>query len=149
MRTPHFFWAVYGIIRNSSGKILFGKRKNTGYEDGKWQLPAGHIEPGETPHEALIRELYEEVGIIIRQDQLDIRHIAYRKNHDRETFDIYMDVLDHTGEIHNAEPEKCEALAFLDIHTEERSQFIEHTRMVFSQLHTAELTYSEWSYQKS
>lgn len=32
-------------------------------ERSTWEMPAGHIEPGETPHRAAVRELYEEAGV--------------------------------------------------------------------------------------
>ena len=40
MREPSFYAAVFGIIRDSEGKILFQKRQNTGYRDGAYQLPS-------------------------------------------------------------------------------------------------------------
>ena len=61
MRQPTFHAAVYGIIRDSTGKILTVKRKNTGYLDGWYGLPAGHIEGIETIKEAMQREIQEEV----------------------------------------------------------------------------------------
>lgn len=47
------------IIVNSEGKILIGKGN-----DGKWQLPGGHVEPGEDFEAAMLREVQEETGLI-------------------------------------------------------------------------------------
>jgi 8-oxo-dGTP diphosphatase len=55
-------------------KILLGKRAagQLLYPDA-WDLPGGHLEAGESPDEALIRELKEELGIVpTRFAQLDI-----------------------------------------------------------------------------
>jgi 8-oxo-dGTP pyrophosphatase MutT (NUDIX family) len=49
--------AAGGIVRHSSGKYLFIKRF------GKWDLPKGKIEKGETPEMAALREVHEECGI--------------------------------------------------------------------------------------
>ena len=46
-------------IFNSEGKLLFLQRADT----GKWTLPGGHLEPGERPERAAIRELLEETGL--------------------------------------------------------------------------------------
>lgn len=49
-----------GVIVRKEGSYLIGKRA-----DGKgWCSGGGHIEQGETPREAVRRELYEEFGII-------------------------------------------------------------------------------------
>lgn len=50
---------VAGIIINE-GKILIGKRAEGQKMDGKWEFPGGKLEPGETPEEALKREIMEE-----------------------------------------------------------------------------------------
>lgn len=51
---------VAGILRNSQGSILIGER--LGVRDG-WQFPQGGIDDDETPEQALVRELWEEVGV--------------------------------------------------------------------------------------
>jgi 8-oxo-dGTP diphosphatase len=52
---------VTGLIHRS-GKILLGQRPK-GSLQGQWEFPGGKIEIGETPEEALKRELSEELGI--------------------------------------------------------------------------------------
>ena len=45
------------------GRVLLAKRPYNKTMAGLWEFPGGKIEVGETPEEALIRELYEELGI--------------------------------------------------------------------------------------
>jgi putative (di)nucleoside polyphosphate hydrolase len=51
---------VAGILRDSRGKILICER--LGVRDG-WQFPQGGVDPGETPEQALVRELREEISV--------------------------------------------------------------------------------------
>jgi len=48
------------IITNGNGDVLWGKRLQ---KENSWQFPQGGIDKGESPQEALYRELYEEVGL--------------------------------------------------------------------------------------
>ena len=59
---------VYGLIIYN-GKVLLIK-KHGGPYDGKLDLPGGTIEFGETPADALKRELQEEVGILVKEYEL-------------------------------------------------------------------------------
>ena len=45
------------------GKILVGWREEQQHQGGKHEFPGGKVEQGETPEEACRREIYEEVGI--------------------------------------------------------------------------------------
>jgi ADP-ribose pyrophosphatase YjhB (NUDIX family) len=57
-----------GLVVDTSGKLglLIGRRdlKDTTGKRILWSLPKGHIEEGETPEEAALREVQEETGIV-------------------------------------------------------------------------------------
>ncbi|WP_415871200.1 NUDIX domain-containing protein [Acinetobacter pittii] len=60
------------------GKILVGWREEQQHQGGKHEFPGGKVEPGETPEEACRREIYEEVGIGLKDwQQFDYIHHEY------------------------------------------------------------------------
>jgi 8-oxo-dGTP diphosphatase len=54
-----------GIIINPIGEILLAKRHDHLHQGGKWEFPGGKVESDETVTQALIRELKEEVGLLV------------------------------------------------------------------------------------
>ncbi len=58
---------VAAIIRNDPGEILF---QRPSLDSDVWSLPAGAVELGETPAEAVKREVFEETGLHVRPHQL-------------------------------------------------------------------------------
>lgn len=54
--------AVVGGVIRREGRILLSRRIR-GADAGKWEFPGGKLERGETPEQALTRELREELGI--------------------------------------------------------------------------------------
>lgn len=57
---------VAALLVDDAGRLLFGLRAMTKASyPGTWDAPGGHIEPGETPDQALIREVREELGVEI------------------------------------------------------------------------------------
>lgn len=55
---------------NDKNQLLLAKRPEGKALAGLWEFPGGKVEQGETPENALIRELYEEIGIIANIDDL-------------------------------------------------------------------------------
>ena len=53
------------IITDMSGRLLVTQRPHDISYGGFWELPGGKIEPNETPAEALLREIHEEVGLTV------------------------------------------------------------------------------------
>ena len=58
----HFNVAA-GILCDPAGRVLIAERVGGGPFDGLWEFPGGKIDSGESPAEALSRELAEELGI--------------------------------------------------------------------------------------
>lgn len=74
------------ILNNTEGKIVFATQRGYGeYKDG-WEFPGGKTEDGESPQEALKREIKEELDLTINVGQL-IRTVEY----DYPTFHLSMD----------------------------------------------------------
>lgn len=112
--TPEVF-----LFLKKGEKVLLSRRFQTGYEDGNYGMIAGHAEAGEAMREATAREAFEEGGIIIQPEAL--RHVLtmHRACHDprnkHERIGFYFTIDKWEGELHNAEPEKCDDLSWFSV----------------------------------
>ena len=106
--------ASYLVLRRGD-EVLLLRRFNTGYEDGKYSMPAGHVDSGETFTEAVIREISEEVGITLKFEDVHVAHIMHRKSVDSERIDTFFVTEKWNGEIRNMEPHKCDELAWFPL----------------------------------
>ena len=96
------------------GQVLLLRRANTGYEDGNYSVPAGHLDGGEEVTTAAIREAYEEAGVRIDPLDLAVVGVMHRRAHD-ERVDFFLAAHRWTGEIVNMEPHKCDELAWFPL----------------------------------
>lgn len=73
LQEGEYRFAVGIWIQDSRGDIFLTKRSmEKSYAPGKWENPAGHVQAGETPEHAVIRELWEETGIQVTEGQLTV-----------------------------------------------------------------------------
>ncbi|MGN1343190.1 MAG: (deoxy)nucleoside triphosphate pyrophosphohydrolase [Traorella sp.] len=81
MKTIHVVAAI--IVKDN--KIMIAQRLK-GEFAGLWEFPGGKIEKGETPQDALIRELYEEMEL-----KISIHSFLMTAEYDYSTFHLTMD----------------------------------------------------------
>ena len=103
------------VIFQRGDRVLFARRCNTGYRDGEYSVPAGHIEEGEFATAAAIREIQEEVGVMIEPKDLQPAHIMHRHCEDHERIDFFFTCEKWTGEITNTEPDKCDDIQWFTL----------------------------------
>ncbi|WP_283627688.1 NUDIX hydrolase [Shewanella baltica] len=72
-----FRLSSHAVITNAQGQVLLLKAN---YGNFAWGLPGGALEPGETIHEALVRECQEELGLSVQVNYLSgvYYHSAYQ-----------------------------------------------------------------------
>ena len=106
--------SVAAVILNSDNEILLQEKKKEA-----WSLPAGMIEPGESPEEAIIREVEEETGLIVKPHKiLDVfggKDFRYKyPNGDWVEYTVVLfrcSVISDTGVIRDSE---TESIAYFD-----------------------------------
>jgi 8-oxo-dGTP diphosphatase len=66
---------VAGALIDEQGQVLIAARPPGKHMAGRWEFPGGKIADGETPQEALRRELCEELGIEVQQCRLEMSRV--------------------------------------------------------------------------
>jgi len=115
------------------GTLCMIRRKNTGHGDGKYSVPAGHVDAGERMIDAAIREAKEEVGVSITEENLTFAHMVHIRKRDPSLPDrLQFFFVAHTwdGELQNCEPEKCDDIAWFPI-AALPDNCVEYTRQAF------------------
>jgi 8-oxo-dGTP diphosphatase len=92
------FVAAALIVRG--GEVVIGQRRSDQPMASQWEFPGGKIEPGESPEEALARELEEELGIhaVIGPK---VTHIRHNYRHGGAVDLQFFAVHEFSGEIEN------------------------------------------------
>jgi 8-oxo-dGTP diphosphatase len=68
--SPTILFVVAAALTNERGEILLQQRPMDAQMGGLWEFPGGKLDPGESPEMALVRELEEELGIIVAAQDL-------------------------------------------------------------------------------
>jgi len=118
MRTT--FPVTVHLLFFRENQILLLRRFNTGYEDGNYSVPAGHLDGGETVRMAAQREALEEIGVQIEVENIAFSSVMHRKSDETpldkdERVDFFVQVKAWVGEPFNAEIDKCDELRWCDV----------------------------------
>ncbi len=133
LKRPTWIPVVTGLIRKN-GKVLVGQRPVGHSLAGQWEFPGGKIEKGESPEQALVRELQEELGI-----EADVGALKIASTHgygDTGIIILFFEVLFWKGEpkaIHHmdlrwVEPAELGGLAIPDANKKILPRIIESLR---------------------
>jgi 8-oxo-dGTP diphosphatase len=68
--SPTLLFVVAAALTNDKGEILLQQRPMGAQMGGLWEFPGGKVDLGESPEAALVRELEEELGIIVAVQDL-------------------------------------------------------------------------------
>ncbi|MFZ1987646.1 MAG: NUDIX domain-containing protein [Minisyncoccia bacterium] len=100
------------LILIKEEKILLLRRFNTGWNDGNYTVPAGHLDEGETVTQAVVRESLEEAGVTIKPEDLTMVHVMHRA---ANRIDFFFIARAWQGNPTNAEPDKCDDLEWFPL----------------------------------
>jgi len=101
------------LIKNN--KILLSRRYNTGYFDGNYAFPAGHLNGNETLKQGMVREAKEEIGVDLEPNDLELIYVMNRKIPNDERLDFFFSTKKWQGEPKNMESDKCDDLSWFEL----------------------------------
>lgn len=108
------------VVLVKDNKVLLQRRFNTGYMDGKYAVPAGHVDKGETFTQCATREAKEEIGIDLGTKDLKLAHIMHRFSGGEwgelgYRIDLFFVIKKWQGDPKIMEPDKCDDLSWFDL----------------------------------
>ena len=90
-----------GVLIDSKGCVLLTRRQKGAHLAGYWEFPGGKVEAGESVHDALARELKEELGALIGET-VPLMSVSHDYGEKQVLLDVHQ-VKDWNGEPHGAE----------------------------------------------
>ncbi len=97
------------VLLERGGRVLLMRRAGTGFFDGLYSLPGGHVEEGEALRATAVREMREELGIGIAETALAVLGVVHRRS-DTNRIDFFLRAAEWSGEPFIAEPQRCDDL---------------------------------------
>lgn len=97
------------VLCERDGHVLLMRRCGTGFFDGLYSLPGGHVEAGESVLHTAVREMAEETGLILEAAALEWLGVVHRLS-DTNRIDFFVRARHWRGEPAILEPHKCDRL---------------------------------------
>lgn len=102
--------SVHLFFRRGESVLLL-RRRGTGFCDGMYSVPAGHVTQAESVTQAAAREAREEVGLVVSPAALRVVGAMYRRSTEAR-IDFFLEAEAWTGEPRNMEPDRCDEVAW-------------------------------------
>lgn len=120
MKERHMEVPASYLVLEKGGKVLLARRFNTGYMDGQYSLPAGHVDKGETFTQCMIRETEEEIGVKLEPEDVKVAHLMHRFSggewgEQGYRIDVFFTAEKWEGEPRIMEADKCDDLSWFDL----------------------------------
>lgn len=119
---PKHIIAVSTYITNEQGEVLLVK---THWRTDTWECPGGQVEEGEELDQAVIREVFEETGVVIKP--LGITGVYY--NATKQLLSVVFKAIYISGNI-VIQPEEIQKAAFIKLTTDNMEEYITRPNMI-------------------
>jgi len=134
--------ASYVVLRRrgpDGDEVLLQRRAGTGYMDGWWSVLAGHVDPGESVHEAAVREAAEESGVVVAPGALRPLTALHRFERGgpqvEQRVDVFFEVTTWTGDPGLREPDRAAEMRWFPL-AALPEDVVPHERLVLGLLAT-------------
>ncbi len=102
------------LILRKGRKVLLARRFNTGFGDGYYNFPCGHLDPSENVANAMVREAKEEINVRIAKKDLKFVGTTHWLG-EKQSVNFFFECKNWKCDIVNNEPHKCDDVAWFDL----------------------------------
>lgn len=113
--------SVY-ILFVKDKNVLMYRRINTDWQNGKYNVPGGHLEQNETAMQGAVREAIEETGLVVSEKDLKLVHVLHRlpksdktAETNQDNIDLFFEARKWTGEPKITEENKSDKMIWTPI----------------------------------
>lgn len=107
---------VHVLLLRDDQVLLTRRRDRNPLFDGRWHLPSGKLDAGESVLAAAVREVDEEIGVVVESGDLRHVHTLHVNGSGVEPrLGLFFETRRWSGEPVNREPEKCSAVRWFPL----------------------------------
>jgi mutator protein MutT len=100
------------ILRDGDAVLLCHRHPDREWVPNVWDFPGGHVEDHETPRQALVRELEEELGVVIAAPSRPADEVLWS---DDESIRLSVWFIDYRGPVENRCPEEHDDVRWVSL----------------------------------
>lgn len=141
------YGASYLVFENESGEMALLLRAGERWMSGFYTVPAGKLEHDESYNTAAVREAAEEVGAVVRPEDLELVHVSHRRQDGNEWVDLFFKVVQWAGDLTNNEPEAHSELIWVHPKDFDSIQVIESQKAALLKI-VEGIRYSEFGWTR-